>query len=176
VQTGSVHPLEASAQAFAEWAHGRIDHRRKYTEAPYTVHLAEVVALVRSVPHTPEMLAAAWLHDTVEDTGISLADIERRFGAAVAALVAWLTNVSQPADGAREVRKGLDRKHSAASPAEAQTLKLADVIANVKDVAERDPVFAAVYIPEKRLLVAALRKGDPILWRQAAILVGLEAA
>ncbi len=61
--------------------------------------------LVRSVPHTEEMLAAAWLHDTVEDTPTTLGDIESHFGPKVAELVRMLTNVSRAEDGNRFERK-----------------------------------------------------------------------
>ena len=54
--------LEEAAQAFATARHAAIDQRRKYTGDPYITHPAAVVELVRSVPHTSEMIAAAWLH------------------------------------------------------------------------------------------------------------------
>ncbi|VDZ55823.1 bifunctional (p)ppGpp synthetase II/ guanosine-3',5'-bis pyrophosphate 3'-pyrophosphohydrolase [Serratia odorifera] len=60
--------LVERARRYATKAHAAIDQRRKYTNAPYIVHPQAVVEIVRSVPHTDEMLAAAWLHDTVEDT------------------------------------------------------------------------------------------------------------
>ncbi|WP_274872826.1 HD domain-containing protein, partial [Serratia marcescens] len=58
--------LAERARRYATKAHAAIDQRRKYTDDPYIVHPQAVMELVRSVPHTEEMLAAAWLHDTVE--------------------------------------------------------------------------------------------------------------
>lgn len=89
-----MNELEARAHAFATDAHGDIDQRRKYTGEPYIVHPIAVAELVRSVPHTPEMIAAALLHDVVEDTPVTIEGIETEFGARVAELVGWLTDVS----------------------------------------------------------------------------------
>ena len=86
--------LAERARRYATKAHAAIDQRRKYTNDPYIVHPQAVMELVRSVPHTEEMLAAAWLHDTVEDTPTTLGDIESHFGPQVAELVRMLTNVS----------------------------------------------------------------------------------
>ena len=69
--------LVERARAYATQAHKRIDHRRKYSKQPYEVHLEAVAKLVAAVTDQPETLAAAWLHDTVEDTPATLEDIER---------------------------------------------------------------------------------------------------
>lgn len=159
--------LEARAREFATAAHARIVHRRKYTGAPYIEHPAAVVELVRSVPHDAWMLAAAWLHDTVEDTGVSLATIREEFGREVADLVEMLTDVSKPSDGPRAIRKAIDRDHTAKACARAKTIKLADLIDNSASILERDPKFAKVYLEEKRLLLPVLVEGDAVLWARA---------
>ncbi|HCL79688.1 MAG TPA: hypothetical protein DIC53_06950 [Synergistaceae bacterium] len=159
--------LEELARLFAEKCHGRIDQRRKYTGEPYIVHPAAVVETVRSVPHTEAMLCAAWLHDVVEDTGVTLAEVERAFGAEVASLVEMLTDPSCPDDGNRERRKAIDREHTAQASREAKTIKLADLLDNTKTILERDPDFARVYMAEKELLLDSLKEGDPTLWKRA---------
>ena len=68
------------ARKYATEAHQRINQRRKYNNAPYDVHLSAVAKLVASVTDDEEMIAAAWLHDTVEDTRATLDDIETEFG------------------------------------------------------------------------------------------------
>lgn len=103
--------LAERARRYATKAHAAIDQRRKYTDDPYIVHPQAVMELVRSVPHTEEMLAAAWLHDTVEDTPTTLGDIDSHFGPKVAELVRMLTNVSRAEDGNRFERKNRDRRH-----------------------------------------------------------------
>jgi (p)ppGpp synthase/HD superfamily hydrolase len=70
------------ARTFATSAHQRIGHQRKYNNQPYHVHLQAVAELVASVTDDLEMVAAAWLHDTVEDTPAMLDDISENFGAA----------------------------------------------------------------------------------------------
>ena len=161
--------LVHKAQVYAMAAHAAVGQRRKYTNEPYIVHPAEVAAMVAAVPgSTPEMVAAAWLHDVVEDTGCTLTDVHLAFGADVAALVGWLTDVSKPEDGPRWYRKKLDREHSAQAPAEAQTVKLADLISNSKSIMAHDPKFAKVYLEEKRQLLQVLTKGDRGLYEEAS--------
>ena len=160
------------ARVFATAAHAAVGQVRKYTFEPYIVHPAEVAGIVATVPHTNEMLAAAYLHDTVEDTGVSIVDIQKEFGNEVASLVGWLTDVSKPEQGNRAVRKAIDREHTAMAPAAAQTVKLADLIANSRSILAHDPAFARVYLEEKRMLLEVLTRGDATLMAQARRIVG----
>ena len=165
--------LVHKAQVFAIAAHSAVRQKRKYTGEPYFVHPAEVARIVAEVPgSTAEMVAAAWLHDTVEDTGVTATDIHMNFGPEVAVLVSWLTDVSKPEDGNRAVRKAIDRSHSAAAPAEAQTVKLADLISNSRSIVQHDPAFAKTYLEEKRLLLAVMTKGDATLMAEARKFIG----
>lgn len=159
--------LPERALAFAKAAHGAIDQRRKYTNEPYIVHPMAVAELVRSVPHSEAMIAAAYLHDVVEDTPVSIEEVRAGFGAEVAELVGWLTDVSRPGDGNRAVRKAMDLRHTAKAPPEAKTIKLADLIDNTRTIAARDPGFWRVYRCEKAALLEVLKEGDAELWRQA---------
>jgi (p)ppGpp synthase/HD superfamily hydrolase len=160
--------LEARALAFARAAHESIGHKRKYTGEPYIVHPIAVAEIVRSVPHTPEMIAAAYLHDVVEDTPVTIDEIRAEFGDKVAELVDWLTDVSRPEDGNRRTRKALDLQHTAGAPREAKTIKLADLIDNSLTIARHDRGFWPVYRREKRALLEVLKDGDEILWQRAA--------
>lgn len=161
------------AQVYAMAAHAAVGQKRKYTNEPYIVHPAEVASIVACVPgSTPDMVAAAWLHDVVEDTGCTFTDIHIAFGADIAALVGWLTDVSRPEDGNRAKRKAMDREHTAQAPAEAQTIKLADLISNSRSITAHDPAFAKTYLEEKRLLLEVLTKGDPGLHAEASRYVG----
>ena len=160
------------ARVFATAAHAAVGQVRKYTFEPYIVHPTEVASIVATVPHTDVMLAAAWLHDTVEDTGVSIVDIQKEFGNEVASLVGWLTDVSKPEQGNRAVRKAIDREHTAMAPAAAQTVKLADLIANSRSILAHAPAFARVYLEEKRMLLEVLTRGDATLMAQARRIVG----
>ena len=164
--------LELRARLFATAAHAAVGQLRKYTHEPYIVHPAEVAEIVRSVPHTEEMLAAAWLHDVVEDTGVSIELIRSEFGSGVSDLVGWLTDVSRPDHGNRAQRKAIDRAHSAAAPAEAQTVKVADLISNTRSIVAHDPKFATTYLAEKRLLLEVLTRADQGLLDRARTQVG----
>jgi (p)ppGpp synthase/HD superfamily hydrolase len=160
--------LEARALEFARAAHGSIGHMRKYTGEPYIVHPIAVAEIVRSVPHTPEMIAAAYLHDVVEDTPVTLDELRAEFGDEVAELVDWLTDVSRPGDGNRRTRKAIDLEHTAKAPPAAKTIKLADLIDNSLTIAEHDRGFWPVYRREKRALLEVLKDGDETLWERAA--------
>jgi (p)ppGpp synthase/HD superfamily hydrolase len=164
---GSVKGLERKALIFAKRAHEAVGQTRKYTGEPCIVHPVAVAEIVKSVSHTPEMVAAALLHDTVEDTETTLHDIQHAFGSEVHELVYWLTDVSKLSDGTREMRKAIDRAHTAQAPAAAQTIKLADLIDNTKTISKHDPNFWRVYRREKQLLLEVLTKGDRSLWALA---------
>lgn len=156
------------ARYFAIAAHAAIGQERKYTCEHYHVHCEEVANLVTSVPHTDEMVAAAWLHDVVEDTQVPLYLIGALFGSKIEGLVSDLTDVSKPQDGNRARRKAIDRAHTAAASRDAKTIKLADLISNSRSIVALDPDFARTYLKEKRLLLdEALTDGDPILWGMA---------
>jgi hypothetical protein len=156
--------LVEKARDFAVQAHKSMNHRRKYTEAPYSVHLQNVVDLVASVTDEAEVLAAAWLHDVVEDTAATLEDVEASFGKSTAYLVDSLTDVSKPSDGDRAVRKELDRRHLAGADPRAKTIKLADLIDNCRDICKHNKRFAKVYLQEMDALLQVLGAGDPILY------------
>jgi (p)ppGpp synthase/HD superfamily hydrolase len=160
------------AKVFATAAHAAVGQTRKYTGEPYVVHPMEVAGLVESVGGTEAMVAAALLHDVLEDTGVTVDVLEEQFGSEVADLVLWLTDISKPGDGNRSTRKALDRQHSAAAPAAAQTVKVADLISNTRSIVAHDPGFAKVYLEEKRLLLEVLTRADPTLLTMAREQVG----
>lgn len=157
--------LEERALEFARKAHA--NQKRKYTGLDYIVHPIAVAELVRLVPHTPEMVAAAYLHDTVEDTDTTNTHIDARFGPTVAELVFWLTDISRPEDGNRALRKAIDRRHISRAPVAAKTVKIADLIDNSRSIAHYAPDFWPVYRREKMLLLDVLKDGDQTLWVKA---------
>ena len=160
--------LVERASDYATRAHQRIDQRRKYSHQPYQVHLEAVAELVARVSDDEEIIAAAWLHDTVEDTPATLEDIEGQFGQAVAELVEELTDTSKPSDGNRAKRKAIDRSYLALASPRAKTVKLADLIDNCRDITENDERFAKVYLVEMGALLEVLGDGDETLYQQAS--------
>lgn len=155
--------LRREAFAFAYAAHAAIGQKRKYDGDPYICHPVAVASIVSTVPHDEAMIAAALLHDVVEDTQVQICLIEEFFGPDVAVLVGSLTDQSKPADGNRAVRKAIDRAHSAEASPRAQTIKVADLIHNGRSIAAADPSFAVTYMAEMRALLEVLTKADPTL-------------
>jgi (p)ppGpp synthase/HD superfamily hydrolase len=160
--SNALHPLfespqEALACALAEFYH--YGQKRKYTGEPYHNHCREVAETVKSVHHSSDMVLAAWLHDTKEDTNIPATVIWTLFGKTVNFYVDCLTHVVAPSLRRAE-RKLLDRTVLGSSPEEVQTIKLADMLSNTPSIVTYDPKFAEVYLPEMRKLWEALTKGD----------------
>jgi (p)ppGpp synthase/HD superfamily hydrolase len=161
----SANTLEQRALIFATRAHdGQV---RKYTGVPYIYHPIAVAEIVRGFPHTEEMIAAALLHDVVEDTPVTIEEIQKEFGDKVAELVGWLTDVSKPEDGNRKVRKQMDLEHIAKAPVDAKTVKLADLIDNTSSIVRHDPDFWRVYRKEKAAVLQVLKEGNSMLWQIA---------
>lgn len=161
--------MEHEAFKFAAAAHGA--QKRKYSDEPYVMHPLRVAQIVRSVDHTEDMIVAALLHDTVEDTDVTLLDIKNAFGPSIASMVAWLTDVSTPYHGNREIRKKLDRLHLSLAPGEVQTIKIADMLDNSESIRRHDNNFWSVYRREKISLLLDLRRGDEVLWKRAADMI-----
>ena len=78
--------LVSEAIAFAVKAHDGM--RRKKSEAPYILHPIEAAVIVGTMSEDQNLIAAAALHDVVEDAGITIEEIEERFGKRVRDLVA----------------------------------------------------------------------------------------
>jgi len=163
--------LEEHARRYATQAHADAGQRRKYTDEPYIVHPAAVAELVRSVSNDDALLAAAWLHDTVEDTPTTLDDINNLFGARVASLVGMLTDSAPVTAKNRVARKLAHFRHTAEASPEAQTIKLADIIDNTRAIVRFDPHFARIYLVEKQVQITLLKQGDAQLWQQASTII-----
>jgi guanosine-3',5'-bis(diphosphate) 3'-pyrophosphohydrolase len=129
--------LLLKALSFA--AHKHRDQRRKDAEAsPYINHpiaLAEVLAGEGGVTDI-EVLAAALLHDTIEDTATTGEELAREFGGHIAGMVAEVTDDTRLP---KAERKRLQIEHAAGISPGAKLVKLADKICNLRDVAERPP-------------------------------------
>lgn len=162
-----MHDIVTKAKYFAIAAHEAVGQKRKYTGEPYWHHPERVAATVEEYGGSPEQIAAAWLHDTVEDTGVELSTIQEMFGSHVADLVSDLTDISTPEDGNRKTRKLLDLHHTAGASPEAKTIKLADLIDNTICIVKHDKKFAETYLKEKALLMEVLTEGDVGLYKRA---------
>ena len=78
--------LVSEAMVFAVRTHDGM--RRRQSNLPYILHPMEAAAIVGSLTDNQEVIAAAVLHDVVEDAGVTMQQIEERFGKRIAQLVA----------------------------------------------------------------------------------------
>jgi (p)ppGpp synthase/HD superfamily hydrolase len=133
----SVRRIMAAAR-FAAERHAQ-QRRKGENGEPYFNHLLEVAELITESNRDldVELVMAAFLHDTVEDTGVTLAELEERFGNAVAALVAEVTDDKLLP---KNTRKQLQVQTAHKKSPRAQTLKLADKISNLRAILDRPPV------------------------------------
>ena len=155
-----------AAATFAASYH-RTQRRKGAHADPYINHPLQVAELIARVGGHTELqtLMAAILHDTVEDTDAKLEDIEREFGAEIAALVAEVTDDK---DLAKDERKRLQIAHAAQLTPRAKVIKLADKICNVTDIAVDPPVKWSherqlAYFDWADAVVAGLRGVNPAL-------------
>jgi calcineurin-like phosphoesterase family protein len=162
------------ARLFATAAHSAIGQKRKYTGEPYIVHPTEVATMVKQYTNDDNMIAAAWLHDVLEDTNVSEQELRAEFGDYITNLVLWLTDVSKPEDGNRAARKAIDLVHTAMASTDAKTIKLADIISNVSSIREHDPEFAVVYLKEKKAQLEVLKDGNQELYVLAKTIVDID--
>lgn len=128
----------AQAVAFATEAHRGMT-RKDEEASPYINHPLAVVAILVEEGGIADCatLCAAILHDTIEDTGTTHGELVERFGREVADIV---REVSDDKRFDKQVRKDLQIAHTAYASPRAKLVKLADKIANMRDILDRPPV------------------------------------
>ena len=132
--------LELIFQALNFAAHKHRDQRRKGVNAvPYINHPIEVVELLLQVGKIddPQVLVAAILHDTLEDTDTTVHELEQHFGLQVRH---YVEEVSDDKSLSKAHRKALQIEHAAQLSHGAKLIKLADKISNINDIANNPPV------------------------------------
>ncbi len=113
---------------------------RKGTNIPYIVHPMETAAIVAGMTDDQELIAAAVLHDTMEDTGVKFNELAEAFGLRVANLVAAESEDKQeekPAEDTWKERKQATLKHLESAGYEVRMLALADKLSNIRAI-QRD--------------------------------------
>ena len=153
--------LIAKAIAFATAKHAG---QKRYNGDPYIVHPIAVAEMVAGIGGTEAMIAAAILHDTLEDTATTEAELLTKFGPEVTKLVVELTNVftskAYPSVNRAE-RKAKECDRLALVSPEAQTIKVADIIHNRPAIIAHDPKFAPIWLSERNTWLAVLTKAHP---------------
>jgi len=120
-----------SAEFYAKDKHKHMT--RKDGVTPYSAHLESVVSHLKSLGIIDEdILCSGWLHDTIEDTDTTFDDLYERFGRKVAILV---SSLSKDEKLAKKERERLYVKQLKDAPLDAKIIKLCDISANLKDLA-----------------------------------------
>jgi guanosine-3',5'-bis(diphosphate) 3'-pyrophosphohydrolase len=125
------------ALAFASRKHSQ--QRRKDADAsPYINHPIALVSIlaVEAGITDPDVLCAALLHDTIEDTNTAMEELVETFGSEIAEIVAEVTDDKQLPKAERKRRQ---IEHASHLTPKARLVKLADKIANLRDVADAPP-------------------------------------
>jgi guanosine-3',5'-bis(diphosphate) 3'-pyrophosphohydrolase len=165
----------AEAISFAARAHQ--GHLRKDGRTPYVAHPMRVLTVLATVfgVEDRETLAAAVLHDTIEDTRTDHDDLSERFGRRVADFVAALSKDVRLPEEERE------RAYLAAlieAPIEVKLCKLGDVYDNLSDCATLEKKGRQRQIDKAKEIVAHFSPGFPEKWRHVlqAVEAQIEAA
>lgn len=129
--------LISRAANFAAECHAR-QHRKGRAREPYVNHLAEVAALLAETTQPPDaaLIAAGWLHDTIEDTDVEREDLAENFGEDVALLVAEVTDDKSLI---KAERKRIQIETASHKSPRARALKIADKISNVRSLISSPP-------------------------------------
>ena len=158
--------LVLRALSFA--AHKHRDQRRLGAEAsPYINHPISVANVLVNEGHLADtvIVCAALLHDTLEDTLATVAELEREFGSEITRIV---QEVSDDKQLPKALRKRLQIEHAPVLSAPAKLVKLADKICNLRDIAEQPPAQWSLerrqtYFDWAREVVHGLRGVSPVL-------------
>jgi guanosine-3',5'-bis(diphosphate) 3'-pyrophosphohydrolase len=166
----NVPPIDASLTALLTSLHFAADkhrdQRRKNREArPYINHPIEVAEILSRVGGVTDLatLQAAILHDTIEDTQTTGAELEACFGVEVRRLVEEVTDDQRLP---KAERKRLQIEHAPYLSPKARLIKIADKISNVRDVTHSPPAHwphhrRCEYLDWAEKVVAGLRGSNP---------------
>lgn len=126
--------------------------KRKYTGEDYYNHVKNVAMEVAKVTNDQDVIIAAFLHDTVEDTNTTIDEIGELFGLKVAELVYDLTDhftrENYP-NFNRAKRKILEAKRLGTISNDAKLIKGCDLADNTASIVKHDLGFAKIYLREK---------------------------
>src|SRR5687767_5168237 len=161
---------------FAREAHG--DQRRKFAPDPYIVHPIRVMEQCRQHTNDITVLAAALLHDVLEDTPVTADQLEdflatilnEKQAKQTRQLVIELTDVyikKNFPEWNRRRRKQKETERLANISGQAQTVKYADIIDNSLDIVNAESDFARKYLEECRAIVKAMKQGHKDLYEKA---------
>ena len=163
----------AQIKDFADKAHG--EQKRWYTSERYIVHPVRVMEICKEYTEDISVLAAALLHDVLEDTPVTKEEIytflltvmDKEKAEKTVHLVEELTDVyikSNYPKWNRRKRKANEARRCEKTSEAAQTVKYADIMDNCTEIATQDPDFAKVFLFECKALLKKIPKGDNRLY------------
>lgn len=140
--------FEKAAEFAARYHAGQT---RKLGGAPYIVHLYEAAAIAASMTQDDDVLAAALLHDILEDTPMDADTLKAEFGETAARIVRWCSEDKMHGRAPGETwqeRKVAAIERMKGAPVEAKIVLLADKLSNIRSIAgyyakDGDAVWAA---------------------------------
>lgn len=133
--TEGANPSYLRALAFAVDRHGRVEQARKGTRFPYVVHPIRVAEILEHARYGEDVVVAGFLHDTVEDAGVTLDELRAEFGDRVATLVEKASEPDKTLDWKARKQHTIDRIARETDP-DALGLKAADKLDNVRSIRE----------------------------------------
>ena len=128
------NPRYLDALTFAVEAHGRVRQARKGTLFPYVIHPIRVAEILHRFEHAEDVVLAGFLHDTIEDAGVTLGELTGRFGERVA----WLVEAASEPDKSLDWRSRKQHTVDGVSglDTDARALIAADKLDNVRSLAD----------------------------------------
>jgi len=151
---------------------------RKYTHDPYIVHPIRVATMVKSNNGSEPQILAALLHDVLEDTRVTQAELHSflleslptKVAEKTIQLVVDLTDVFTPEafpNKNRAERTKLEAHRLGDAHKDAQTVKYCDIIDNLDSILKHDKGFGIKFLDEKEYLLMFMNKGDQKLFNRA---------
>jgi (p)ppGpp synthase/HD superfamily hydrolase len=161
---------------FADKAHG--NQQRKYSYERYIVHPVRVMELCSQSTNRLPVLAAALLHDVLEDTPVTESELYRFLLTTmnesdaketlhlVVELTDVFTKMAYPRWN-RKKRKTKETERIQKTSDDSQTVKYADIIDNCREIVDHDPDFAKTFLRECKALLKVTPNGNKLLYAQA---------
>lgn len=161
---------------FVKEQHG--EQKRKYTGFPYWHHLRDVAYTISYYPSVAFGVEIAMCHDLLEDTDCNYIGLLTKLSKlgylmhdaafianGVQELTDQFTHEAYP-EMNRKARKDSEAQRLVSISANSQSVKYADIIDNTTSIAEHDPGFAKVYLPEIGKIIYRMDKGHPDLHKR----------
>lgn len=158
-------PLIARAADFASERHSGV--YRKFSKRPYFVHCEAVARIVGAFYDDSEVIAAAFLHDAIEDEVTTARELRNLFGARVTLFVSEVSKPVFPEGTSDRIKQEVFNQGLREASSQSASIKVADILHNTSSperMLSHDPIFARRYIPQKEQQLSGLRHANTRLY------------